>query len=61
MRIHGLNNLTKPFPADVVGSLHGFKLDSVELNKRDVDKLLAMSPAMLHDFFERLSTKFREV
>ncbi len=60
MKIHGVNNLTQPFPHRVGESLHGFRFDSIELEKKDVDRLLALSSLELHEYFSRLSTKFRE-
>jgi len=59
MKIHGVNNLTKPFPIEVSSLLHGFRFDSIELDKKDVDKLLAMSPTQLHEYVESLSLRFR--
>ncbi len=59
MKLHGLNNLTKPFPVEVGASLHGFRFDGVELSKKDVDRLLALSSLELREYINSLSTKFR--
>ncbi len=59
MRLHGLNNLTKPFPVEVTANLHGFRFDGVELSKKDVDRLLSLSSLELRGYFVNLSMKFR--
>ncbi len=59
MKLHGLNNLSKPFPVEVGASLHGFRFDGVELSKKDVDRLLALSSIEIRQYLDGLSTKFR--
>jgi len=60
MKLHGVNNLSKPFPAEVSSSVYGMQFDSVELNQEDMAKLLTLEDAELRQFISRLSTKMRK-
>ncbi len=59
MRLHGVNNLTKPFPAEVGSSVYGMQFDSVEFDQKDMARLMALSSLELREYMSRLSTKMR--